>query len=395
MPTPTEHTPPALASALARLLRVEPLLTGTALAGEALRLAPLELLHAGPPLRDPCRPPAVLRSSAVMTCLHEGWASSIDDAESMLLAGELRLSPAQPRGCVVPLALVVSASTPLFEVRDGERTVHAPVSTVRGADTRMGFRDPGLLQRLGLRDRDIAPAWQRVLSEHGPVSLLPFAALGLAAGDDLHSRTSAANAALAGWLRQHAADDALAGAVEATPLFFLTIWMAACALMLRAAEAADAPALVTRGGGNGERFGIALAGSAEYWTCVDAAPPSGRPMASVAAGTVICNAIGDSAVIDLFGCGGQALTGAPEPREVLAGHLPDDLEGLAGRLLSAHHPVLNRLVGLDARRVVSTGSAPLVALAMQAADGLGGFVGRGVYRPPVELFQRALDEQPA
>lgn len=392
-PPPTPAAAPACA--MARLLRVEPMLARTALAGDVLRLPPLELLHAGPPLRDPRRPPAVLRSSAVMTCLHEGWAASIDDAESMLLAGELRLSPAQPRGCVVPLALVVSARTPLFEVRDGDRRMHAPVSTVRGADTRMGCRDPGLLQRLGTRDRDIAPAWQRLLSEHGPLPLLPLAALGLAGGDDLHSRTSAANAALADWLRQHDAHATLADAVEATPLFFLTIWMAACALMLRAAEGADRPALVTRGGGNGERFGIALAGSAAHWTCVAATPPAGRPAASAATGTAVCNAIGDSAVIDLLGCGGQALAGASEPRQALAGFVPDDLERHAERLLAARHPVLNRLVGLDARCVVATGSAPLVALTMQAADGIGGFVGRGVYRPPVELFRHALGEPPA
>jgi hypothetical protein len=42
------------------------------------------------------------------------------------------------------------------------------------------------------------------------------------------------------------------------------------------------------------------------------------------------------------------------------------------------------------RRDVRT---PLIMLAMLARDGIGGFVGRGVWRPPLELFERALDSR--
>jgi hypothetical protein len=378
-----------MAGAVDRLIAARPQLLRVATAGEALGLGGRELLHAGPPLADPCDPPPVLLSSAVMTALHEGWAGSAEDAEAQVRRGRLRLSPAQSRGCVVPLAAVVSATTPLFAVGEaGGPVVLAPVSTLGGPDTRMGMRDPALLPRLRERDAQQAPVWRRLLAAHGPLPLLPLAAQGLAHGDDLHSRTSAANEALAGWAAS-CGEPALAQALTATPLFFLTLWMAASAAVLRAAEPGGAPTLVTRGGGNGERFAIALAADPERWTTTAAEPPQGRRL-DTAGDAVVCGAIGDSAVIDLLGCGGLALAGAPEPLQAFDGHLPADHATLAEALLAAPHPLLQRPVALDAARVVATGRPPLVALAMLGADGRRGFVGRGLYRPPLSLFAQAV-----
>ncbi|MDB5956090.1 DUF1116 domain-containing protein [Ramlibacter sp.] len=373
-------------SAIDSLLSVQPLLAGVASAGEALGLAARTMLHAGPPLRDPQRPPPVVLSSAVIAILHEGLAANEQDAEALVRAGGVTLTPAQEHGCVLPLAFVASARTPLFAVEAQGRRMYAPVSTVRGPDTRMGSREQGLRERLLARDELIAPAWRCLLAQHGPVPLLPLAARALQEGDDLHSRTTAATAALAAGVRQHAG--ALADALDATPLFFLTLWMAASALILRAAEGGDLPTLVTRAGGNGERFGIALAGAPREWICADAQPPSGTLLRPAPAG--VAGAIGDSAVIDMLGCGGLALDSAPEPLQAFAGHLPADHARLAGRLLAAWHPVLERPVAVDARRVCAEAAAPLVALAMLGADGATGFVGRGLYRPPLELFARAV-----
>jgi hypothetical protein len=381
--------------ALDRLLAVRPQLAGVATAAQAVGLAHRELLHAGPPLVDACRPPAVLMSSAVIACMHEGWASDAAAAEALVRSGAVRLRPAQDLGVVAPLAAMVSAATPLFEVSDpasGWRA-WAPVSAVRGPDTRMGFRDPALLARLAVRDGEVAPAWRQALSVRGPLPLFPLAREGLAAGDDLHSRTTAANQCLADWLRADASNAALADALEATPLFFLTLWMAACSLVLRAAEGSGESTLVTRAGGNGEVFGIALASAPDRWITMPATPPQGRLMPQVPAGTAVCGAIGDSAVIDMLGFGGQRLAQSPEPLGVLGDFLPADHAQMAARLFAAPHPEFDASlrVGIDARRVVHEDAAPLVTLAMLAADGERGFVGRGVYRPPVHLFERAVD----
>ncbi len=389
-----------MASAIERLQAARPQLTGVRTAEEALGLAPLQLLHAGPPLRDPRSPPRTLASSIVVTCLHEGWAQDEAEAEHLLRDGKLTLMPAQAHACVTPLAAIVSPHTPLLEVRDagGEGgAVYAPVSAVRGADTRMGMRDPALLSRLQGRDTVVAPALQQALAA-GPIALWPLALAGLAAGDDLHSRTAGANEALTSLLRTRGAGP-LADEIAATPLFFLTLWMAASALVLRAAEGADLPSLVTRAGGNGEQFGICLAARPQHWVCCTAEPPRGPMLAHIPAGTHLNGAVGDSAVIDMLGLGGQRLAFATEPRELVLAYLPaslaevDGLERHARALLAAPHPLLPDAwpLGVDAARVAALGTAPLVMLAMLAEDGWTGFTGRGVYAPPAALFREAID----
>jgi hypothetical protein len=378
-----------MSRSLAALLAAQPALLGVGTAGTLLGLPPRTLLHAGPPLRNPRQPPPVLLSSAVMLCLHEGWAHGMAEAETLVRDGGLTWEPAQSRACVVPLAHLVSATTPLLEVGDGlAASTFAPLSTVRGTDVRMGCREPTLLARLAERDQRIAPALARVLLQQGRLPLLPLAVQGLGGGDDLHSRTVEANAALAQWLLA-AGDPALAADVADTPLFFLTLWMAACAFMLRCAEpATDLPTLVTRAGGNGESFGICCAGQPGLWSMAVAQAPSGHLLSTASVHMQVCPAIGDSAVIDVLGLGAQTLATAPEPLQAFADFLPPGYAGLAEQLMAKMHPVLERRVGLDARRVLAQASTPLVALAMLAADGQGGLLGRGLYRPPAAVFAR-------
>lgn len=360
------------------LTTARPQLMTVRTAAQALGLRPHELLHAGPPLADPCRPPLTLASSIVMTCVHEGWATDEAAAEALLRRGALRLSPAQDRGCVTPLAAVVAAGTPLLEVEDaqgGSARTWAPLSAVRGADTRMGCRSPGLLDRLKNRDTVVAPALQQALAAHGPLPLWPLALQGLLAGDDLHASTAHANQALVAALSARGAG-ALAEDIAATPLFFLTLWMAASAWLLRVAEAGGPPGLITRGGGNGERFAIALAGRPGQWFNVPATPPLGPCLPGVADSVPIEGAIGDSAVIDLLGLGGQRLVaGTPEAID-----------------LCSPHPLLPEgwRLGMDAHRVLAQARSPQVRLAMLARDGRGGLCGRGVYRPPLALFEQAV-----
>jgi hypothetical protein len=381
------------------LLETRPQLCAIRTGAEALGLGQHELLHAGPPLADPCQPPQTLASSVVMTCLHEGWAATEAEAEDLLRKGRLTLSPAQDQGCVTPLAAVISASTPLFEVSDavtGSPTCWAPVGAVRGADTRMGWRDPGLLARLRYRDDVVAPALQALISRHGPVALWPLAVAGLAQGDDLHGSTAHANVAWADTLRQRGAPAALVDDVLATPLFFLTLWMAAAACLLRAAEGPASASLVTRAGGNGQSFGISLAGQAGRWTRCDAEPPAGPRLPQADPALAIEGAIGDSAVIDMLGLGGQRLGQSPSLLAIFADHaqMATDLQQAPPqRLLTAPHPLLPDAwpLGLDAAQVVALQQPPRVMLAMLARDGHAGLCGRGLYRPPVELFKRALN----
>lgn len=380
--------PPAISA----LLSVQPTWTRLARAADLIALPGRWLLHAGPPFADRCQPTAPVLSSAVLACLYEGWAANEADAERLISSGEVHLVPAQSQRCVTPLASVVSPRTTVIVIEDAEGRVPptcAPLGTTGGTDLRFGTRDPKIVERLVSRDGELAAALSAALA--APTELLPIARVALAAGDDLHNRTTAATNALVEALAPRLGARTIE-ALRATPLFFLTFWMAAAKLMLSAAEGKAPSTLITRMGGNGESFGVSLAGAADAWITTPAEAPVGAYLPGAPKEATAAGAIGDSAVIDALGFGGQALQHAPEPREALTPYLSDDLRETAQQLLQAAHPAFDdKRVGIDARTIVDERVRPIITLGMVERGGTHGLLGRGVYRPPLGLFETAIE----
>jgi hypothetical protein len=385
---------------LEALRAARPLLRRVACARDLAALDGRWLLHAGPPFDDPARLPPPVLASAVLACRYEGWASTDAQAERLIATGAVRLLSAQSVGCVTPLAAVVSPSTAVAVVEDAQavaKPVFAPLGTTGGPDLRFGTRDPAILDRLRRRDRVEAPLLASALS--APLDLLDIAGRALAAGDDLHNRTTAATQALAAVLAARWGDPAAGAAASflralgAAPLYFLTLWMAAAKLMLAAAEGRAPSTLVTALAGNGCAFGLQLAGAPGRWISAPATAPAGPRLAQAPGDRPPLGAIGDSAVIDALGFGGHALAHAQEPRTALRDFLPEGFADVPRAVLSTSHPAFEDAglrVGLDARRVVDGGLAPIVTLGMVDAAGEHGLLGRGVYRPPLALFREAL-----
>ncbi len=94
-------------------------------------------------------------------------------------------------------------------------------------------------------------------------------------------------------------------------------------------------------------------------------------------------AIGDSAVIDFCGLGGQALAVAPALTREWSGILPADAVARRQSLIEPATGIV------DAGRVERSGSSPMINLAIIDEDGVAGLMGRGFYCPPLELFAAA------
>lgn len=391
-------------SGIRALTAVHPIWTGLEPASKRVKLEGRWLLHAGPPYADASNPPAPVLASAVLACLHEGWAATETEAECLIRDGKVPLKPAQHYRCVTPLAALVSPSTTMVIVEDRGRIVPpvcAPMGTLGGPDLRFGIRDMKILERLAQRDGEYARTLIAGLSE--PVDLLPIALEAVRQGDDLHNRTTAATQVLVDLFaarfekidgsRRHLADELMRGLVS-TPLFFLTIWMAAAKLMLSAAENHEPFTLVTRMGGNGESFGLSLAGRPDDWITMPATAPQGPRLPGAAPESEVLGAIGDSAVIDVLGFGGQALHLAPEPHQALQPFLHRSASAESVAALMAIHPAFEGpqvRVGLDAMRVLKGEIAPVVTLGMVEKTGNMGLLGRGVFLPPRALFVNAVD----
>lgn len=374
-----------------------PVWRGIAAAREAIALADRTLLHAGPPYADPSRVPAPVLSSAVVCALYEGWAASEPEAEAMVRAGAIRLAPAQDHGVVTPLAETISPSTTLLAVSDANdagRVAFAPLASGPGPQLRFGVRHAELAAKLAFRDGPLATELVRALAA-GPIDLLPIAQHAFTAGDELHGRCTAASARLAETVAPRLPADGVALPVlQAMPTFSLTLWMAAAKLLLSMFEGGAERTLVTRIGGNGDTFGVALAGRPGAWTTTAGAPPVGPRMPNAPADAQVVNAIGDSAVIDALGWGAMRIAGCPEALDALRPHLPDDWRDRPGRLLATTHAA-PELAGmplvLDAARVRASGIGPLVSLSLVDAAGRSGLLGRGLYVAPVTPFAHAVD----
>ncbi|WP_342052068.1 MULTISPECIES: oxamate carbamoyltransferase subunit AllG family protein [unclassified Cupriavidus] len=328
------------------------------------------LLHAGPPYASAAAVPAPVRNAAIQAVMFEGLAPDAEAAGRLLAGGDVTLAPAQDYGVATPLAQVVSASMPLAVVGDGASVAYAPLIEGPPPALRFGTRDAAAQTRLAAVAACGLDALDGWLREHA-VAMGPLIAEALANGDDCHGRTVAANAALVTALAG-LKPEALA-VVGANAGFVLPILMATACWHLRRQASGIAAA-----GGNGVDFGMRLHRAAA-WQTVPAAPPVGIRLPGHDA-TVALGAIGDSAVIDFGGLGGQALMLAPALRADWQQWLPADL---ATRRAS----VTDAVTGIvDAGRAREAACVPIVNLAILDEAGDAGLIGRGFYAPPSALF---------
>ena len=359
-------------------------------ARRALGLEGRVLLHAGPPLADPTRPPPPMRNAAVLSCLHEGWAKDEREAERMLSSGAVRLEPSFSRSVATPLAAMVSPRTTVAEVADCGRRYFAFLGSGAGPQQRFGSRDPAIVERLAFRETVLCRGFQELINDE-PIDLLAIARAGIREGDDLHNRLSSANSLLHALLGTRRAESDAAKAalrtVAEAPLYFLNVWMPACQLMLLAAEGMRST-LVTRLCANGEVIGIQVAALPGRWFTAPAPLVKG-PFMKNAPGDQFGPATGDSGVIDAFGLGGQGLRHAPSLMNSFGCWLQGDDDARARSLLAGHHPILETPFALDASLVAKSGRSPLLSTGMVDPDGRG-LLGRGLCVVPVQPFADAV-----
>lgn len=352
------------------------------------------VFHAGPPFAHAGDIPAPLRNSICIAAVYEGWADDFDAAAELLRGGAIETAAAQDHGLLVPLAGVLSPAMAALEIRDAatSASIHVAINEGPTHATRLGQLDAALPDHLRWLNGPFA-AWlaQRV---QRPLELAPLMEAALREGDDCHARTVAGSHLLGEALSRDAppgpVTDAARDFIAASPAFALNPWMAAAALWLRAAEGVAGCSWVSRVGGNGLRFGIQLAARPGSWITSHAPAPGGSVEPAHAARRAV-GALGDSAVVDFLGLGGQALVHAPVLRDALKRALPEDILERPTAILSATG-VIDGLAGsvTDARRCARSGRGPVVLIGMIDAAGEAGRIGGGVVDVPAAIFEAAL-----
>lgn len=350
------------------------------------------VLHAGPPFRDAQELPAAIRNSVLIGILYEGWATSKQEAQALLEAGGVQLAPAQDYGVVVPLAGVATPSMCLIEVSDSNRPENKKYSVFNEGMqwcTRLGIFADEMVPHLRWLHQDLGA---RLAAQfQGPVELAPIVQASLLNGDDGHARTLHASRQLAdiivSWgINDEASQTFLHGAMA----WALNYWMAASALILAYQTPADGANAIVKVGGNGLRFGLQLAGSTS-WLVTDAPVIAGNKEPGHEQANAL-GALGDSAVVDFVGLGGQCLDLASISARNLQAFLPSDYLTRQSLFLKTRLPFLAGRPGItDFAQVMASDTGPLVLLGMIDGAGERGRVGGGVATVDAYLLQ-ALKE---
>ena len=370
-------------------------------AAEAVNLPKNVLLHAGPAfdVADMITEP-ILNSSCV-AAVFEGLAKDFDQAEAMILSGEILLQPAQDHDIVTPLAAVVSASMPLHTIYDawcGMQRVYAPINAGSRPAMRLGIRSEAVLEHIHWLNTRFLDVLQAGLAEG--IALVPLAVIGLMGGDDCHGRTPVAAQALIQELKDRTpggiTDEDVLEFMSTSPSLFLNLWMAATKCMMKLAEGIDGSSFVTAAGGNGREVGIQISGLPGQWFTTPATPPKGTFDVDLPKHRAL-GAIGDSALVEAFGLGAMAIELSPEQKAGLGAFLPKDAKTRTSGLSVGTHPYFRALdvrLGSTARGAVAQSAGPVIGLGILDREGTAGRLGAGIYDMPVSPFADALAALP-
>jgi hypothetical protein len=400
----------ANALAVERILAARPMLVGVRPALEVVPgLGPRTILHAGPPITwaRMCGP---MRGAAIGAVLFEGWATSPKGATALIARDEVTFEPCHHHGAVGPMAGILSPSMPVLVVENGPGGTRACATMNEGLGKvlRFGAYDQEVLDRLRWLAETLGPALDATLARHGPIDLRSLIAQALQMGDECHNRNVAATSLLARMLAPtlvRTADADVAGQaldfMADNNHFFLNLSMAACKSTLDAAHDIDGSTVVTAMARNGVEFGIRLSGTGDAWFTAPATVPNGLYFPGY--GPQHANPdLGDSAITETCGIGGFAMAAAPAIVRFVGG-TPEDALGytremqritLAQNADLALPPLgfVGTPTAIDARRVVESGTAPVINTGIAHKEPGIGQIGAGIARAPLRCFADALRE---
>ena len=175
--------------------------------------------------------------------------------------------------------------------------------------------------------------------------------------------------------------------------------MAACKSALDAASGIEGSTVVTAMSRNGVDFGVRLSGTGNAWFTSPVGVPDGLYFPGY--GPADANPdLGDSAITETAGIGGFAMGGAPAIVRFVGG-TPADAVGythaMYGITLTRNPeytlPALGFAgtpTGIDLRRVVESGVAPVINTGIAHREPGIGQIGAGIARAPLACFELAL-----
>jgi hypothetical protein len=395
---------------LRRIFAAEPVLIDVRPAGDVIEgLRENVILHAGPPLvwERMCGP---MRGAVCGVAVFEGWARNLDEAAQAAAARRYTFRPNHELGAVGPMTGMTTMSQPVLVVENrafGNRA-YCTINEGLGKVMRFGGNDDEVLGRLAWIARVLGPALSAALATSGGIPLKNIIARGLAMGDEMHQRNVACSALL---LRELAPSLARAstdastlaevfGFIGKNDQFFLNVAMAMGKSMTDPARDVYGSSIVTAMCRNGTDFGIRVSGTGDHWYTAPVEMPVGLYFPGYSERDANPD-MGDSAIVETIGLGGFAMAAAPavagfvgagSAREAV-NYTKAMYEITASRNAEWTIPNLDFAgvpTGIDIRKVLRTGKAPVINTGIAHREPGVGQVGAGIARAPLACFEQAL-----
>lgn len=396
--------------ALRRMAEAEPVLVDVQPAAKVIAgLGERMVLHAGPPLawNEMCGP---MRGAVAGAILYEGWAPDLASAAALAASGAIEFHPNHHFDAVGPMTGMTTRSMPVMVVenrRFGNRS-YCALNEGLGKVMRFGANGPEVLDRLRWLANALGPALGAALRQRGGLPLKSIIARGLAMGDEMHQRNVACTSLflreLAPSFTRAVADRETLAAVLAfiggNDQFFLNIAMAMGKAIMDPVRGIPASTIVTAMSRNGTDFGIRVAGTGDRWFTAPVEMPKGLYFPGFSAADANPD-MGDSAIVETVGLGGMTMAAAPAVAGFVgAGSAADALnytrrmyEITAAQNTDWTLPSLDFAgapMGIDIRKVLETGLAPVINTGIAHRQPGLGQVGAGIVRAPLACFEKAL-----
>jgi hypothetical protein len=370
------------------------------------------ILHAGPPIAFDDMPDPV-QGAAIGAALFEGWAK--DEASARKVCEKATFAPNHDFHAVGPMGGIITGNMPVLVVEnrtDGNRA-YTNIHEGEGKVLRFGVYDQSVGDNIAWIRDVLAPAFSKALKlfpDEG-LPLNPIIAQAVTMGDDFHVRNTAASSLLFRQLVPKLVQVGLAQDqleklltfLSGNNEFFLTLAMVAGKAVLDAAATIQEGSVVTCMTRNGREFGIRLSGLGDRWFT----GPVGELDTLYFPGFTdedACPDSGDSSVLEAYGFGGLVAVAAPAVQQLVGSGEGgfDDARATSDEQSdivvgnNPNMPIPNWSfkgvpVGLDARKIVSTGIAPLITTPVMHKKAGIGMVGIGKVRAPMPCFVAAVE----
>lgn len=416
--TPTQNTDIAAQvaaandTAVARMLAAEPMLVDVVRAEEVIPELAVgrKILHAGPPVEwsRMCGP---MRGAITGIAVFEGWAASLDEAEKMAGAGEFEFHPNHHFNAVGPMTGMTTRSQPLMIVENrkfGNRA-YCAINEGLGKVMRFGGNDESVLKRLAWL-RDVAgPLMQQALRGSDGVDVKNVIARGLTMGDEMHQRNVACSGLLLREMSPHLARVSkdsnqlaeLLAFMGGNDQFFLNVGMATGKSIMDPVRDIPMSTIVTAMSRNGTDFGVRVSSLGDRWFTAPVEMPQGLYFPGFTEKDANPD-MGDSTIVETIGLGGFAMGAAPAVAGFVGAGSASDAGSYTRSMLDICFtenpewsiPGLDYQgvpTGVDIRRVVEAGVAPVINTGIAHREPGIGQVGAGIVRAPMACFTEALE----